>query len=648
MISENTLLHIEQFPITVLENIGQRNNQIHYFKVRIDSQDSINHQIGMLRVGSATGMLQQELQLRETLGEYALVAPLLAQTKVSDISEILPVSSPANDTVVQTPIDDSLTSNFNSGTSQTTLLQTNEELEIDTPSKVETETEIEAETVETLEAVVENTIDSEVPSDGEPISCSENTVQAVDSDSLKSSDEPNNGDYLEEEYYPEVPLPGNEGEQLLLLTEFPDDKLTLSNWLKNSPSPLEALKLSTQICQFFWYLHQNKWCFIDLDPDLIEIGKPIRCFDLTCAYPEAQTLTTGLIGTYCAPELAFNPTPEEKSSTYTIGALLYHTLHGEPPTKELESKECSVPLFSQLLGLSLSPLLDERFSLVQLRSLLIQAGNTLDTVRVSWEIASESTVGLSPQRLQNEDSYGITQSDSEGSGIVVLAALADGMGGMAQGEVASRLAVKTVIDGLSGQLENIRNNREQWLISLVEHANAVVSEAVQNGGTTLSLVLLKSTKMSIAHVGDSRIYLVRGQEIRQLSEDHSLVALLVASGQISEAESQQHPDRNVLTKSLGAKKRLSQGYVQTAIDIELQDSDVILLCSDGVWDLLSDQELMELFLPMMPPTVLQTAVNQGIKLVLKRGAPDNATLLALRCQITPTEVYQNIDKKLAP
>ena len=636
MISENTLLQIEQLSITVLENIGQHNNQIHYFKVRLDSQDIINNQIGMLRVGSATGLLQQELQLRETLGEYALVAPLLAQTTVSDISEILSVSSPANDTVVQTPIDESLTSNFNSGTSQETLLQTNEELEIDTPSKVETE--IEAETVETVEDVTENTIDSEVPSDGEPILFSEDTVQAVDSDSLKSSDEPNNGNYLEEEYYPEVPLPGNEGEQLLLLTEFPDDKLTLSNWLKNSPSPLEALKLSTQICQFFWYFHQKKWCFIDLDPDLIEVGKPIRCFDLTCAYPEAQRLTNGLIGTYCAPELAFNPTPEEKSSTYTIGALLYHTLHGEPPNKDLESKECSVPLFSQLLGLSLSPILDERFSLLQLRSLLIQAYNTLDTVRVSWEIASESTVGLSPQRLHNEDSYGITQSDYETSGILVLAALADGMGGLAQGEVASRLAVKTVIDGLSGQLENIQNNREGWLVSLVEQANTVVSEKVQNGGTTLSLVLLESTKMSIAHVGDSRIYFVRDREIRQLSEDHSLVALLVASGQISEAESQQHPDRNVLTKSLGAKKRLSQGYVQTVTDIELQDGDVILLCSDGVWDLVNDQELMELFMPMTSTTVLQTAVNQGIKLVLKRGAPDNATLLALRCHITPTEV----------
>ena len=397
--------------------------------------------------------------------------------------------------------------------------------------------------------------------------------------------------------------------------------------------------MSAQICQFFWYLHEKKWCFIDLDLDLIEIGKPICCFDLTCAYPEATPLTSGLMGTYCAPELAFNPTPEEKSSTYTIGALLYHGLHGYPPTKELQSKDCSVPIFAQLLALSLSPILDERFSLVQLRDLLIDAQNTLATVRVSWEIASESTVGLSPQRLHNEDSYGIVQNDSEGSEMLLLAALADGMGGMAQGEVASHLAVKTVLAGLSGEVANTRNSREQWLVSLVEKANAVISETVQNGGTTLSLVLLESTKMSIAHVGDSRIYLVRDEEIRQLSEDHSLVALLVASGQISEAESREHPDRNVLTKSLGSKKRLSQGYVQTVTDLELQDGDVILLCSDGVWDLVSDRELMEFFMPIMAPTVLQNAINQAIKQVLKRGAPDNATLLALRCHITPVEVY---------
>ena len=85
---------------------------------------------------------------------------------------------------------------------------------------------------------------------------------------------------------------------------------------------------------------------------------------------------------------------------------------------------------------------------------------------------------------------------------------------------------------------------------------------MRDGGTTLSITLAVGRDLAIAHVGDSRIYLLRQGEIRQLSEDHSLVAMLVASGQITPEESLDHPDRNVLTKSIGSKRRLSDGYVQ--------------------------------------------------------------------------------------
>ncbi|MDD1469629.1 hypothetical protein MEO43_31345 [Dolichospermum sp. ST_sed5] len=111
------------------------------------------------------------------------------------------------------------------------------------------------------------------------------------------------------------------------------------------------------------------------------------------------------------------------------------------------------------------------------------------------------------------------------------------------------------------------------------------------------------------------------------------VAMLVASGQITEAESLEHPDRNVLTKSIGAKRRLSDGYVQDLrqttpeLSMKLEDQDIILLCSDGVWDLVSKSELAEIF--TTEPN-LQTAVNITINKVLQRGASDNATLLALQ------------------
>lgn len=633
MISENTSLQIGQFSVTVLENLGQRNGHIRYFKVRFHPEESGSGEMGLLRVGPASGLLQQELQLRDGLGEYALVAPLLAQTRVAHLSELCEPPPAAVETGVQNAPEEWVSLPSQRERELTLpVLSLREEREPLAPSTVEGETATEeAEITGEEEPDVAETCES-VPADS-----GEETMTGREPDSSESGELANQNDYLEEEFYPEEPLPGDEGDRLVLLTAFPDSQRTLRQWLADSPTPVNALTTTAQICQLLWYLYQNRWCTIDLDPDFLEIGKPIRCFDLTCAYPEGTTLTSGLMGTYCAPELAATPLPSEKASTYTVGALLYHALYGRSLAGErsLDLKDCSIPRFSQLLSLSLSPIPDDRFSLAQLRSLLIETRNSLSVDRVSWEIASESTVGLSPRRLHNEDSYGIAQIESGQSDIVVLAALADGMGGMARGELASRLAVNTVLDGLREEEGHNPEMGSEWLVSLVERANAKVSEAVNNGGTTLSLVLAKSRRLAIAHVGDSRIYLLSNGELRQLSEDHSLVALLVASGQISVEESQQHPDRNVLIKSLGSKKQLSQGYVQTVGDIQLHDGDVLLLCSDGVWDLVGDRELMELF---SPSTELQSAVNTAIARVLQRGAPDNATLLALRCRVSPVEV----------
>jgi protein phosphatase len=144
-------------------------------------------------------------------------------------------------------------------------------------------------------------------------------------------------------------------------------------------------------------------------------------------------------------------------------------------------------------------------------------------------------------------------------------------------------------------------------------------------------------------VGDSRIYLLRQGQIQQLSEDHSLIAMLSASGQITPEESINHPDRNVLTKFIGAKQRLSDGYVQNLIrtqqklSMQLENQDILLLCSDGVWDLVRENELVEIF---NHEKNLQVAVDQTIQQVLNQGAPDNATLLALQCRID--KIYSEI------
>ena len=207
------------------------------------------------------------------------------------------------------------------------------------------------------------------------------------------------------------------------------------------------------------------------------------------------------------------------------------------------------------------------------------------------------------------------------------------MGGMSQGELASQLAIKTVLETpIFFQYQTIEQYQE-WLTNLFIQTNETVSNQVKDGGTTLSIILAISQQLIISHVGDTRIYLLRQGEIKQLSQDHSLVAMLVASGQITETESLEHPDRNVLTKSIGTKRRLSDGYVQDLkqttpeLSMQLEHQDILLLCSDGVWDLVPKNEIAEIF---TPDKNLQTSVNLTINKVLERGASDNATLLALQ------------------
>ncbi|NET58790.1 MAG: bifunctional protein-serine/threonine kinase/phosphatase [Symploca sp. SIO2E6] len=114
------------------------------------------------------------------------------------------------------------------------------------------------------------------------------------------------------------------------------------------------------------------------------------------------------------------------------------------------------------------------------------------------------------------------------------------------------------------------------------------------------MVFAVGRDLSIAHVGDSRIFLLRKGIICQLSEDHSMVAMLLASGEITYQESLNHPDRSILIKSLGSKKRLSAGYVQdlssfgAELSLTLEDGDILLLCSDRVWDLVSANQLAEI------------------------------------------------------
>ncbi len=223
--------------------------------------------------------------------------------------------------------------------------------------------------------------------------------------------------------------------------------------------------------------------------------------------------------------------------------------------------------------------------------------------------AAASDIGL--VREGNEDSY-LT--------LAPLFAVADGMGGHRGGEVASQLAVET--------LERTFQAGQGELTDQVQEANRVVFERsvtdrqVAGMGTTLTVALVEGDRIRLAHVGDSRAYLLRDGELRLLTQDHTLVHQMVLEGEISEQEAQTHPQRSVLTRALGVD-------VLVEIDDEtvaVRPGDRLLLCTDGLTSMVSEEEIGEI-LREVPDT--REAAERLVRAANDGGGADNTTVVIL-------------------
>ena len=209
-----------------------------------------------------------------------------------------------------------------------------------------------------------------------------------------------------------------------------------------------------------------------------------------------------------------------------------------------------------------------------------------------------------------------------------LLVVCDGMGGSNAGEVASRMAVEIVLrelqaapaDDLPTALARAIHtaNHEIW-----DQANA---SPEQNGmGTTCTVIALRGDEALVGHVGDSRAYLVRGGQARQITTDHSLVAQLVARQQITPEEAKVDPRRNVVTRSVGVSADIEVDVV--AVGEPLRDHDTLVACSDGLHGLVSDAEIASL----AAGDSLEEACRALIALANERGGPDNITVALARC-----------------
>ncbi len=211
-----------------------------------------------------------------------------------------------------------------------------------------------------------------------------------------------------------------------------------------------------------------------------------------------------------------------------------------------------------------------------------------------------------------------------------LILVADGMGGHKAGEVASALA-KEIIGKRWEKTEQVSQAEEveAWIKTTVDEANRAIyeyqteKESLEGMGTTLVLALCLGEFITIGHVGDSRAYLLSEDQMKQLTDDHTLVNELVKSGEISTEEAKNHPRRNLLTRALGTEKDIKIDIKTINWDV----SDKLLLCSDGLSNKLSTDEIKEV---LQKGSNLKVIAETLIDLANERGGEDNITVALIR------------------
>lgn len=248
-------------------------------------------------------------------------------------------------------------------------------------------------------------------------------------------------------------------------------------------------------------------------------------------------------------------------------------------------------------------------------------------IRPGLELANLSDIGC--ERENNEDyfCYSEPQSDEEFSRKGRLAVVADGMGGEQGGEIASRLAVDWVRDTYLGRPGS---DPHESLVQAFKVAHEAIIERVRQDpalrgmGTTCTAVAITDGHAHVAHIGDSRLYLIRGSSISRLTHDHTAIAKLIEKGVITPQEADTHPQRHVLTAAMGAQRSVSADF--SPVPIPLEAGDVLVLCTDGLWAQIVDDELLSIAGSKTPAE----ACKELVGIARSRGGPDNITVQILR------------------
>ncbi len=243
------------------------------------------------------------------------------------------------------------------------------------------------------------------------------------------------------------------------------------------------------------------------------------------------------------------------------------------------------------------------------------------------EVASLTDVGR--HRVNNEDAHLYWEPDSPDELLVKgrLAVIADGMGGYEGGQEASRIAVETVRHIYD---RDCKDDPQTALISGLRKAHDTIQRyAVDHPefagmGTTCTALSIIDRRLHFAHIGDSRLYLLRKSVASRLTRDHSYVGRLVESGIVRSEDAESHPQRHILTAALGSGRDVFPHTPEQPVALE--DGDVLVLCTDGLWSVVAEPEMTRIATTDAPAEACAKLIDAA----LERGGPDNVTVLVLR------------------
>lgn len=228
-------------------------------------------------------------------------------------------------------------------------------------------------------------------------------------------------------------------------------------------------------------------------------------------------------------------------------------------------------------------------------------------------------------RENNQDAYAVGELPGE----VAWAVVCDGMGGAAGGNIASALAVKVISEKITASYnERMRDaSIKNLLDSAITAANIEVydmaysREDLNGMGTTVVAAIVRDNVAFIAHAGDSRAYIVRKDDIEQITTDHSLVQTMVDRGEITKEEAEHHPKKNVITRALGVDKRIDVDFSE----VDLFENETLIICTDGLTNCVNNEDIID----DIKDGQYYAFADRLVKRANKNGGVDNITVVAM-------------------